>query len=930
MILLKANQEMRAVFTKTIRKMGENVTWTDNFVIQNNEIILEGTGRSLVFNFDTRYAAGNLVELNLEKEQLEEIGAEKLLEHTISMILYAFGKWGVIRGLKVEMDYDQLNRLINSVLSRFGMHAVLTSENCKFYHGGIQITYEEVVEAALQNARKSKKEQEDETEQEADRERQDTADYHIGLWHKIKWMSGKFVFQKTIMTDEDRERTRLGSNFYMVKHNCPFCSAKLYMAVYPIGKEFRIDTEEGGIYLARVYTCRECRRLFAARPGRMLSEGEVYHLSFEDDQTAYEDYRELLGKKAERTSNCNFNMTEAEYRAAGKAGRKETEELSEECDRMVTMTEQEIGLLQERMEENFYPEISVEKFQDRVFAEIKKRRYIKNLKKKKKQPEKKTGHFGGKTRKKRHKRTQMPKVHGLQTDPQKLIQIVADEKKARLTRENADRPVSKENPVKTETKPKNEKKSTIKTVDQSEEQSMAATGFRNEEQSTATTAVQNENQGKTGNMVSSESAARNKASLSPDQEAELPTSSPVFTEEKKQAILKKAATAKQKNYQDIRELLGEIQKEEMPDEVREPVVATLNRLLKKRGEQEMAELIKRLPTPLSRQHYDLFREKFASYREADPDRYLQKLDEVLDAGEQRAIAAFVQKADAKDRRSLMSVLAKLDQMGYEKRNTAPFREKIHDCVYAMDEASIKEFCPDPADTTFEEALESYHKIEKGDFLPELKNGMLETLDKRLMKIKMDECDLLVRKLEKELGTKLSGYQRLHFYNVRKMLRREERDGDSAVISNALSQYGGSMGRYEYPVVMGDTSRRGTGSKGFVLTPDHLFYRGFWGNGAVKVSHLEEISSGTGFSKKKIMVHLDNGDRIPLFFLPDAESADKFAKVFESFVEYLKEKPVSRQVSYLAREKHAVKCCYRCGYVYRGDNTCPKCGGKFNE
>ena len=106
MILLKANQEMRAVFTKTIRKMGENVTWTDNFVIQNNEIILEGTGRSLVFNFDTRYAAGNLVELNLEKEQLEEIGTEKLLEHTISMILYAFGKWGVIRGLKVEMDYD--------------------------------------------------------------------------------------------------------------------------------------------------------------------------------------------------------------------------------------------------------------------------------------------------------------------------------------------------------------------------------------------------------------------------------------------------------------------------------------------------------------------------------------------------------------------------------------------------------------------------------------------------------------------------------------------------------------------------------------------------------------------------------------------------------------------------------------------------------
>lgn len=51
---------------------------------------------------------------------------------------------------------------------------------------------------------------------------------------------------------------------------------------------------------------------------------------------------------------------------------------------------------------------------------------------------------------------------------------------------------------------------------------------------------------------------------------------------------------------------------------------------------------------------------------------------------------------------------------------------------------------------FEEGIEAYQKIKEGDFLPELKTDALKTLEKRLSKIKADECELLVGKLKKEL------------------------------------------------------------------------------------------------------------------------------------------------------------------------------------
>ena len=55
--------------------------------------------------------------------------------------------------------------------------------------------------------------------------------------------------------------------------------------------------------------------------------------------------------------------------------------------------------------------------------------------------------------------------------------------------------------------------------------------------------------------------------------------------------------------------------------------------------------------------------------------------------------------------------------------------------------------------------------------------------------------------------------------------------------------------------------------------------------------------------------------------------ERMADVLNDFVEYLKAKPKSRSVEYMAQEKHTTICCYRCGHVFKAGNICPKCGSR---
>ena len=327
MILLKANDELKMVFGRIIKTMGVNVAWNGNFVVLNNFLILSGSVRSLIFNFDNRKVLTNIIELPDREEDMEPVEGNEVLTNVLNMTLYAFGKWGVIKGLKVDQDYSQLNGLFYEILKDMNITPGFRDDNFRFYKERIQITYEETVQDAIVEGKRKA--------QEAAQEEKEQPEEQLGLWHKIRWEVEQCSFSKSELTAHEKHAARLGKNFYRTGFHCAQCQEKLFMVVYPEGEEFLVETEEGKVYLARCYTCSNCNSFYTPRPGKLLNEGDVYALKFGSDKEAYEDYQELLGNAGERTTNYHFNEYEWEY---GKI--KEPETIERACAEMEDMSEE--------------------------------------------------------------------------------------------------------------------------------------------------------------------------------------------------------------------------------------------------------------------------------------------------------------------------------------------------------------------------------------------------------------------------------------------------------------------------------------------------------------------------------------------------------------------------------------------------------------
>ena len=172
MLVLQANQEQEATFNRLIQTMGEQVVWNGRFIVVDNELVLEGTVRSLVFQFDTRKVLTNLVDLPVKEDQILDISRHPTLKDLVNMVLYAFGKWGTLRGIKVEQDYPQLNQLFSKILGMYYIEPSFRKENFRFYKVGVRITYEEVLHTVLEYEKK----QEDDPKAESQ-----------GLWHRLIW-----------------------------------------------------------------------------------------------------------------------------------------------------------------------------------------------------------------------------------------------------------------------------------------------------------------------------------------------------------------------------------------------------------------------------------------------------------------------------------------------------------------------------------------------------------------------------------------------------------------------------------------------------------------------------------------------------------------------------------------------------------------------
>lgn len=268
----------------------------------------------------------------------------------------------------------------------------------------------------------------------------------------------------------------------------------------------------------------------------------------------------------------------------------------------------------------------------------------------------------------------------------------------------------------------------------------------------------------------------------------------------------------------------------------------------------------------------------------------------------------------------------------------------------MDEERIEQLCPSIVNLSFAEGLKVYDQISQGMFLPELKVNTLEMIERRLTRLKTDESVQLMRKLKHDLEEELPDYRDFYYYNAREEMKRTpdtaasssvqadlygeeeklEAESNRDAMLCAINGYAAQRDPYEYPLMVCDTSRNQNGKEGFVLTPDHIFYRTLLSSGVIGTADIEKIYPGKKFLGKCIYVKHSGGQKEKLPNHVPSKDWDAFAAVLDDFVTYLQERPESRSIEYMAKETHDVKCCYRCGFVYKTGNVCPKCGSKMNR
>lgn len=927
MILLKANDELKNVFGRMIKSMGANVTWTGNFVVLNHFLILSGNVRSLIFNFEKGKVITNVIELPDREEDMEPVADNETLSNVLNMTLYAFGKWGAIKGLKVEQDYRQLNGLFYAILKDIKVTPGFRDDNFRFYKNNVQITYEEVVQAALEEGKRKAEDIKEEKQEESQEEK------GLGLWHKIRWSLEKVSFTKGTIGGYEKNASRLGNNFYVTGYQCPGCGRKMYMGVYPKGEEFPVETEEGRVYLARSYTCNNCNLFYTPRPGKLLREGDNYTMKFGGDREAYEDYLELLGSKAERTSNCNFN----EF--ASERGKHAVPSLEEACAEMERMTEEELENLEEEMDTGFFPMMQAEPYREKLEELIRQRKEGKDFEKRlqgnKKEASKSSPSSedqAGKTGERQEEKRDWKKQEEQEEGEKVISHSETEGKTDRESQPQQNQETGKKE--KLGRKEKGEKKEKLR-------RGKAEKGAgRNQGKSTEEHGSSKEKYDahmKVLHRMSLQQLRGLRDQIQADDGLEW-VEKEKYNRQIKQAVYQKeeeeirqkAESCKGKPYGVLKRVIEEISQAECSEAVKAEILESLEEQKKQKGKEEAEKLIGSVPENMSRSQYQTFREKLDQYQDADISAYQEVLEGIRRLAEKRDIAKMLKRAERCDRNGLMRMLKQLKEDGFSKEQAEPAIEEITAKIRAIDEKAIDKMCPNIMRMTFDEAAEAYEKIEGGPFLPELKTDTLEMIDKRLTKLKMDECELLVEKLKNTLHGKIKDTERLHFYEVRSIMRGEWSPREAELVALALNTYASERDRYEYPILVCDSSGKKNGKEGFVLTPDHIFYNSTFNSEMIPIRSIVGMEGNTGLLNRGIYINRGNGVKTKIPGGIPAKELKTFASLLGGFVSYLQEKPESRSIAYLAKEKHEVKCCYRCGYTYRGGNTCPKCGNQANH
>lgn len=392
----------------------------------------------------------------------------------------------------------------------------------------------------------------------------------------------------------------------------------------------------------------------------------------------------------------------------------------------------------------------------------------------------------------------------------------------------------------------------------------------------------------------------------------------------------KAEKSSNKNYSQMKRMIKEAEEADYPDGLKRPYLEKLYHIQAQRGEEEVRKLMEQLPERMDRAGYKKLEETLNSYEGVDLSPYEAVLRQKREAAEKQEIAGMVKRSRKVSRGDYIGLMRRLEEQDFADENVAPYMEKIQEKVRDMDQERLDELLDNAQQMDFDAAAAVYEQIDAENFLPELKSSALEMLSKRLEKIRTDECELLVGKLQEEMQGTIKENARHHFYPARKVMLHTAEPAETSAIDAALSAYANERSMFEYPIFSVDTSRSLNGREGMVLTPENLFYSTRLHAYGIPIANISSIEASTGLLNRRLTLEETDGAQHKLPYAVKTGEMEDWAQILEDFIHYLQEKPASRKLNYLAKETHDTICCYRCGYVYHGRDVCPECGYKKNR
>ena len=803
MIVLKSTAELHLVFNKLIKTLSVPVEWNGNFVISGNFLILPGKERSVIFNYDTRRVTTNLSDDKLSRKVPEPIKEGSGLINIFNLVLYAFGKWGALKGITVEKDYKKINTLFGAVFGAYGVSADYTEQHCFWYKDGTRITYEDVIQLAIESEHRQPESEEDIEEE-------------TGLWHSTTWKldNQSFIFEKLPMAQ--RRKGRIGHNFYKVGYACPHCGEKLYMASFSGREKPVIDTVEGRVQLARAFFCPSCVIFYTPLPEAGLEDEEVYYLDFDGDKTAGNDYMEMLGRLGTREVNGDFNKYVDRVNDEGR-----------------TTTRQSLNGIDKGIKDD--------------------RRSLNGIDK------------------------------GIKDDRRSLNGIDKGIKDDRRNLNGIDKGISDD---------RRSLNGVRKFDDENEQISDKVSGNPDRED--------------VFDIVHEKAAVM--ADI--DGTGELHT----YRKDASHVRCKDAIKSSRRKLR-IRRLAVLFKSFSI---VKWFIRKGYGKASEENPDKEPYRNAERISAPGAVTASD-GKAGYTMREEAESaPAQRRKLDELLE------------KTGNATRKDIVDLLDKVKAGHFDKTVQMEYAGKLQEDIAALDRRRIDEACKGYLDYNGEELEKLYSMIEEEEFLPEIKAAALDSVAGRLWKIRNEEAELLVKRIKKSLCENgVSENHALYFYPAMEILEGRADTHVKDHLECAVDSYAPGLGKYEYPVIMEDTTGKQNGKRGMFITPDAIYYGNFYTYGHIMAENIERIGSYTGFMGRYVIVYLDDGSKIRLSSVIAKDELEAYAMTLNDFVIYLKQKPFSRKEKYLAKESHDVICCFRCGYVYKNMKECPKCGYKFN-